>query len=66
MLLEQARLSQHQDMRVPRTMAGGNNNNNLDLQHALFPDSFHMAPHQHAALPHYHSYPGPQPTLQVR
>jgi hypothetical protein len=65
MLLEQARLSQ--DMRLPSMMAGGNNNNNsnLEMQHGLFPDSFHMDPHQHAALPHFHSYPGPQPTLQV-
>jgi len=48
--LEQARLSQ---------------NMGLDMQSGLFPDSFHMAPHQHATLPHYHSYPGPQPTMQV-
>ena len=50
LLLEQARLSQSMG---------------LDLHAGLFPDSFPVGPHQHANLPHYHSYPGPQATPQV-
>ncbi len=50
LLLEQARLSQSMG---------------LGMQNGLFPDSFHMGGHSQANLPHYHSYPGPQSTLQV-